>query len=458
MPKASQTEHHVTRREVVSRGALAGAMTVAAPYFAVPGRSRAEEGEAKVPANDRIQVGVIGAGGQAGWHVETLLKEPGAEIVAICDVWKERLENKQSMCGGAPRGYEDYRELLQRSDIDAVLIATPPHWHALQAIHAVEAGKDIYLEKPMTLSLGEGFALLEAVHRHKRVSQIGTQIHATKNYRRLVDIVRSGRLGEITVGRTFHVLNDGLEGIGYPESDTVPKGLNWEMWMGPGPERPFNAKLVQGSYTHGSFMYSGGWTPGMAPHIVDLSIWALDLGLPTSASSSGGRYVVKDCGDAYDTHEVIWQYPGFTLTWHTSLINSYGFDNQGKPGTRRRRGIYLHGVNATLMGDYNMCKIFPEGDRTTVADVMKAPEVIPDSPGHHREWLQCIRTREQPSCHVGYHIRIDAAINLAMMSLKLGRSVQFDPETRKIVNDREAESLMVPEYRSPWKFPGEYLV
>jgi hypothetical protein len=169
-------------------------------------------------------------------------------------------------------------------------------------------------------------------------------------------------------------------------------------------------------------------------------------------SSAGGRYIIRDCGDAYDFHEVLWSFPGFTLSWTTSLVNSYGFDLQGEPGTRRRSVIYFHGTNGTLVTDYTTHKIIPEGGR--MKPQPEVPRVVAESPGHHREWLDGIRTRRQPSCHVGYHYRIDMAITLSLLSLKLGRSITFDPATERIVGDDEAARQAVPVYREPWVFPA----
>jgi len=428
-------------------------MGAAVPYIV---SSRALAGPGRVGANDRIQIGFIGTGSQANWHLGELLKQPDVVVAAVCDVWKERRDKALAKCNGTARPFHDYRELLQQEDIDAVVIATPPHWHALQAIHACQAGKDFYLEKPMTLSVAETLAVLRAVRKHNRITQIGTQIHAWPNYRRVVDLVRSGNLGQISVVRTFNVMNQGPEGIGNPPGGEPPAGLDWDFWCGPAPLGPFHPLIVESAYTHGSFMaYSGGWTPGMAPHIIDLPYWALELGHPTRVSSSGGRYTIRDAGDAYDTHEVLWQYPNFTMTWMTSLVSSYGWDFQGEPGMKRRLGIYFHGVNGLLATDYSTHKIIPEGDR--MKDAPAVPKVTPDSPGHHREWLDCLRTRRQPSCHVGYHYKIDVAINLAMLSLRLGRSVCFDPETETVPDDREAAGLLKPTYRDPWKLPAEYI-
>ena len=445
----------VSRRSFIKATALAG---VAAPYvinsgvLAAPGR---------VGPNDKIRIGLIGAGGQGNWNLDQLLAEPDVVVPAVCEVWAERRERTMAKCGEGVKGYNDFREVLQRDDIDAVLIATPPHWHAIMAVAAADARKDFYCEKPMTLGVGEALAVLRAARKNKCVTQVGTQIHASATYRKIVNIIRSGALGKIAVARTFHVLNQGPDGIGNMPDGQAPAGLDWEMWMGPGPQRAYNELLAKDSYHHPSFMYSGGWTPGMAPHLVDLPYWALELGTPLVTFSSGGRYLIKDCGDAYDFQEINWQFPKFTMTWTTSLINSFAFDLQGGPGLHRRRGIYFQGVNGTLIGDYDVCKIVPEGDRMKGVDTEKVPDVLPPQPTavksiHHREWLDGIRSRKQPSCNVGYHYKLDIALSLAMMSLKLGRAVRFDPATEAIPNDPEANKLFFPEYRGSWGIPAEY--
>jgi predicted dehydrogenase len=293
-----------------------------------------------------------------------------------------------------------------------------------------------------------------AVRRHKRICQIGTQIHAGQNYRRVVEYIRSGKLGAISVARTFNVMNQGPAGLGNVPNSDPPAEIDWDLWVGPAAMRPYNRLIVQDAYNNCSFMdFSGGWTPGMAPHIVDLPIWALDLGYPESTYCSGGRYIIKDAGDVPDVQEVLWQYPNFTLTWMMSMVNSFAFDfGRGTPA--RRLGIYFHGANGTLFSDYGKHEIVPEGDRLKDGE---APEKsIPASPGHEKEWLDCIRTRKQPSCNADYHCRIDVALNLANLSMRLKRAIPLDPATQRIL-DKEAAQLAVPEYRSPWKFPSEYI-
>jgi hypothetical protein len=250
-------------------------------------------------------------------------------------------------------------------------------------------------------------------------------------------------------------MNQGPSGIGHAPKQDPPAGLDWDLWLGPGPDRPFNPLLFADSYNHCSFWdYSHGWTPGMAPHIIDLPIWALDLGVPALTSCTGGRFVIRDDGDAPDVQEVTWQYPNLTMTWMMNCANSFAFDfGRGKPA--RRLGIYFHAVNATLFTDYNRHEIVPEGD--FLKDATPPPESIPASPGQEREWLDSIKSRKEPSCSVNYHYKVSLALTLASLSYKLGRSVRFDPKSEMIIGDKQAAKLGRPVYRRPWKFPAEYL-
>ncbi len=405
--------------------------------------------------NSKIHLGLIGCGGMGRANLNNCAQYPDVVVTAACDVWAKRRDSVVAQFKDTCRPYHDFREVLARPDVDAVIIATPPHWHALQAIAASEAGKDFYLQKPMTLHLGESLAVRNAVRRHGVITQIGTQIHAGDNYRRVVEYVRSGLLGYIGVVRTFNVMNQSPAGVGRAGRTPPPDDLDWDLWCGPAPRGDFNPTLATDSYYHSSWMaYSGGWTPGMAPHIIDLPIWALDLGYPTVTSSAGGRYVLRDDGDAYDHHEVLWQYPGRTMTWMSTLTNSYDFLMKSQP-PERRLGIYFHGENGTLYANYGMFRVLAEGDRLQGKE--PPPPSIPPSPGHEREWLDCIKSRQQPTCSVFYHVRVDVPITLSLLSLKLGRSIRFDPQREWIVGDREAEALALPRYRAPWKFPREYL-
>jgi predicted dehydrogenase len=428
------------------------ATAVAAPYL-LPASALGAEG--KPPPSERVSLGIIGANGMGQENLKNCAQHSDVVVTAVCDVAKQRRDAVVERYKTTAKGYADFRELLARPDIDAVIIAAPPHWHALLAIMAVEAGKDIYLQKPMTLYPEETLAVRNAVNQHQRISQIGTQIHAGANYRRVVEWMRSGKLGPVSVVRTFNVMNQGRNGIGRAPQADAPAGVDWNLWLGPGPERPFNAHLFAGAYEHCSFWdYSGGWTPGMAPHIIDLPVWALDLGVPTVTSCAGGRFVIQDDGDVPDTQEVVWQYPNMTMTWMMSLCNSFAFDfGRGTPA--RRLGIYFHALNGTLFADYGKYEVVPEGD--FLKDKTPPEKSIPGSPGHEREWLDSVKSRKQPSCNVNYHYKVDLALTLANLSYRLGRSVRFDPQTEKIIGDEQAAKLARPVYRAPWIFPVKYV-
>jgi len=407
------------------------------------------------PPSDRINLGIIGVNGMGLGNLANCAKHPDVVVTAICEVSRDRREKALALHKNTAKGHSDYRELLARKDVDGVIIAPPPHWHALMAIDAAKAGKDIYLQKPMTLYPDETLAVRNAVNRHKRISQVGTQIHAGSNYRRVVEWIRSGKLGPVSVVRTFNVMNQGPGGIGRAPKQDPPAGLDWDMWLGPGPARPFNSLLFADSYNHCSFWdYSHGWTPGMAPHIIDLPIWALELGVPEVTTCTGGRHIIRDDGDAPDTQEATWQYPNLTMTWMMNCANSFAFDfGRGKPA--RRLGIYFHAVNGTLFTDYSKHQVVPEGEY--LKDSTPPPESIPPSPGHEREWLDSIKSRKEPSCGVNYHYKVSLALTLASLAYKLGRSVRFDPKTEKIVGDKQAARLARPVYRRPWKFPAQYV-
>ncbi len=429
----------------------AGAAGLAVPYL-ISSSALAQPG--KPGANDRLSIALIGCGGMGRGNLGACGSQADVVVTGACDVWQQR---REAVCAQykSAKPYADYHDLLDRKDLDGVIIGTPPHWHCLAAVDACRAGKDIYLQKPMTLHLAESLAVRNAVRKHQRICQVGTQIHAGANYRRVVELVRSGNLGKISVVRTFNVMNQGPEGIGNPPNSAPPAGLDWQRWVGPYPMRPYNPLIVEGAYSNCSFMsFSGGWTPGMAPHIIDLPVWALDLGYPAVTFSSGGRYTIRDAGDAPDTQEVVWQYGDFTMTWSMSLVNSFAFDfGRGQPA--RRLGIYFHGVNGTMYANYGMHEVVPEGQRM---NGLKPPaESISPSPGHERQWLDSIRTRKSPSCCPDYHCKVDVPLALANLSLKLGRAIRFDPLAEKIVGDEEAARLTRPEYRAPWKFPTEYL-
>jgi len=427
----------VNRREFLKRSGAA-ALALSSPLFL---RDKA------VGANERVQLGFIGLGGRGTSLLRTFKNYEDVAVRALCDVYEPNVNRAAKIAGPQCKTYSDFRKLLEQKEIDAVVVASTAHWHALHTINACKAAKDVYVEKPMSHNIAEGEAMVKAARENKRVVQIGTQIHAGSNYKRVVEIVRSGALGKISVARTWMTCNEFPNGIGKPENSEPPAGLDWDMWLGPAPISPYNSAKFFGGQFRYFWDYGGGWLAGMAPHILDLVFWAMGLGAPLAAASSGGRYVVDDIAETPDTQEVIYDLPNLTVTWSNMSGCSYGYELRGGSDIKRRLGIMFHGTNGTLVADYSTLEILPEGTR------MKGFELPPPPPAtdHYHEFIDSVRSRKLTSCDVAYAQKINIACHLGNISLRVGHKVHWDDKTKRIVSDEEANRLVGRTYRSPWR-------
>ena len=404
---------------------------------------------APVQASDKITLGFIGIGGRGGGLLDEFLGNPDVRVGAVCDVYEPRLEAARAKAGEGCKTYHDFRKLLEQKDIDGVVIATPPHWHALISIAACQAGKDVYCEKPISRYPAECKAMLKAAVDNKRMTQVGTQIHAGDNFRRCVEIVRSGALGKISTVRVVCNMNE-CPGAPRVEDSGVPAGLDWDMWLGPAPKVPFNQTRFT---THRYFKdYVGSWLHELGPHIVDLGYWAMNPGAPKAVSASGGRYALDDMSDIPDTMDVLWEYEGFTMTWMHTTCNGYNFGFGGAPDGGRRLSVIFQGTNGTLIGDYGSLQIVSDGDK--LKDFVAPEPSIPSSAGQDREFLDSIKSRKLPLCSFQYHEPMALALDLAHVSLYTGRKLHWDADAGKVVGDRAAEKMCTPKYRKPWALPG----
>jgi len=235
------------RRAFIAKAATITAIGFAAPHLA----SAADPTPSASPRpNSRIHLGLIGCGHMGRVNLSNCAAHPDVVVTAACDVDENRLEPTVEQFKSTCRGFRDYREMLQQKDLDAVIIGTLPHWHTLQSIAACEAGKDLYIQKPMTLHLGESLAVRNAVRKHQRISQVGTQHHAREEHRRVIEYIRSGNLGPIGVTRAFNVMNQTPRGIGTGGYQKLPEGIDWDLWCGPGPLGRYNRKLTSDAYHH----------------------------------------------------------------------------------------------------------------------------------------------------------------------------------------------------------------
>src|SRR2546426_61897 len=236
---------------------------------AVAGASAALSSLRVLGANDRVRLGFIGLGNRGDQVLDAFLKHADAEVVAICDLYQPYLDFAAKKIGGSPKQFKDYRRLLELKDIDAVVICTPDHWHALQTVQACQAGKDVYVEKPLSLRVAEGRRMVQAVQRHKRVCEVGIHRRSIPFCREVAEFIRNGGIGKVTAARAFHIQNEWPKGIGNPPNENPPADLEWEAWLGPAPKVPYNRNRAFYRFRW-FYHYSGGQLPNFGVHYLDL--------------------------------------------------------------------------------------------------------------------------------------------------------------------------------------------
>jgi predicted dehydrogenase len=404
-----------------------------------------------ISASEKVVIGVVGVAGRGyGAHMHTFKDFPDVEIGAVCDVDQGHLDRAVAFTDGKAKPYHDFRKMMEQKDLDAIIVSPPPHWHPLVTLAALEAGKDVLCEKPMCRFPTEGKLMTDYAQKYGRITQVGTQIHATANYHKCVDVVRSGELGKITAVRNFCTMNDNSEGLGNPPDSDPPAGLDWDMWLGPAPKVPYNIGRFRDGMHRYFKDYVDSWLHELGPHIVDLPFWALDLGHPTAISASGGRFATESMADVPDTLEVTWEFPEMVMTWSMEQANSFNF-GVGKSGAGRRLGIVFQGKQGTLLANYGLCQVFDaKGNEVTDKEY---PVAAPPSPGHEREFIDSVRSREECSCSFARHLPMHTALNLAHLSLELGRKLRWDSGKWEVTGDPEATAMLTPQYRAPWKLP-----
>jgi predicted dehydrogenase len=427
----------VTRRQFLKHSGAA-ALALGAPLLL------SEESRG---ANEKVTLGFIGVGGRGTALLRQFKTYEDVVVAGVCDVYADHRDRAVKIAGPQAKAYRDFRDLLDQKEINAVVVASPTHWHGLHTVLACKAGKDVYVEKPLSHNIAEGEAMVKAARQNERIVQLGIQIHGGSNYKRVVEIVRSGALGKISVVRTWLTCNQFPDGIGRPENASPPEGLDWDMWLGPAPLSPYNPAKFYGGQFRYFWDYGGGWMTGMGPHILDLAFWAMNLEPPLAAASSGGRYLIRDISETPDTHEVVFDFPDLTMTWSQMEACSYGYELRGGSEMRRRLGVMFHCTNGTLVADYDQLEIFPEGDR------MKGFELPPSPPAtdHYHEFIDSVKSRKLTSCDAAYAQRINIACHLANISLRVGRKVHWDNEAKRIVGDEEANRMVSREHREPWR-------
>ncbi|MBA3442185.1 MAG: Gfo/Idh/MocA family oxidoreductase, partial [Pyrinomonadaceae bacterium] len=261
-------------------------------------------------ANERVVVGLIGCGGR-GRNVAKLMREvPGVEFAAVCDVYEPNAASAKEWAGQRARVFKDFRKLLEDKDVDAVLVATPDHWHAIPTVLACQAGKDVYVEKPLAHNIKEGRAMVKAARRYHKIVQAGTQHRSAPHYREVQRIIQSGELGEVRYVRVWNYTNMTPSGINRMPDSPVPEGLDWDFYLGPAPSVPFNQNRFLRNFRW-FWDYAGGWMTDFGTHRLDTVQQVMNVEAPRTVVATGGRFTLKDCGDMPDVLQVTYEYPGF---------------------------------------------------------------------------------------------------------------------------------------------------
>ncbi|MFB3829687.1 MAG: Gfo/Idh/MocA family protein [Bryobacteraceae bacterium] len=403
----------------------------------------ASAGAALAAPSDRVRVGFIGVGGQGAGRLRGFLNHPDVAVAAVCDVDENHAARAAALAaerrGTKPPVFRDFRRLLELRDLDAVMIATPDHWHALPTVMACQAGKDVFVEKPLCHSMNEGRAMAAAARRYNRVTQLGNHIHNDlPNYRRVVELIRSGILGDVR--RAYCWIRSAREGLGNPPDAPAPAGLDYDLWLGPAPRRPYNPNRAHRSFRY-FWDYSGGVFIDFWCHITDVLYWALDLTAPKSVSAAGGRFL-DDNAETPNVMEAVYEYPGLLLSWNVHPHAQPGFEDEGI-------GCVLQGSKATLFVNYQQHRLYVEGRQVT--DFKRPEPSIPDSPGHIREFLDAVKSRRPTTCNLDYAWRLTKGGLLGNIAYRTGRRIYWDETRETITGDNRARDLMTRRYRKPWK-------
>ncbi len=400
-------------------------------------------------ANDRIRLGFIGVANRGGQLINAFLEHKDVEIVALCDVQESTLQGVKQRLGGRAETFSDFRKLIDRNDVDAVVVATPDHWHAIQTIAACDAGKDVYVEKPLSITIHEGRRMVAAARRNKRVVQVGTHRRSGSTYGRIAEMVQAGEIGKVTVCRAYHRSNMTPSGIGRETASQPPADLDWDMWLGPRPVRDFQKNIAP--YKFRWWTSYSSQTANNGVHFLDLIRWMNGDLAPASLCAMGGIYAMDDDRTIPDTMQVTYEFPAGRLV----LFGMY--ETCGNPTMARGGYFELRGTKGTLYANDNGYEIVPERggqfqDRSPRMEAAKAGSTDGNlTVQHTRNFLDCMRSRKNPTADVEEGHRSTTMSLLAKISQTTGLRLEWDAEKEQVTNSDEANAMLHYEYREPWK-------
>jgi predicted dehydrogenase len=404
-------------------------------------------------ANDRIRLGLIGCGHQGVDNMKHFMKQ-GVEVAAVCDVYEPNLQKGLEAAGGKAKAVKDFRQVLDEKEIDAVIVATPDHWHPLPTVMACQAGKDVYVEKPICVAVEEGKKMVEAARKYKRVVQVGLWQRSNLHFQKAAQLVQDGLIGKVSFVRTENYSNIYPDGIGNPPDCDPPPGLDWDMWLGPAPKVAFNWNRFGVGDRWSTFRYfydyANGWPGDWGVHQLDIVQWALRVDGPHTITASGRKFYLKDNSDTPDTLQITLEYPDFVATYENRLCNESAMDNHGY-------GIEIHGTDGTMFVDREGFHVFPEsteveGKRVAKTAEMKMERVDDGLANHVANLLECMKTRKLPQSDIEFGHRSTSTSLLANIALRSKERLEWDVASQRLTKGSPAaQKLLSREYRAPWK-------
>ena len=404
-----------------------------------------------IAPSDKIRVGLIGCKGMGFSDLKSILKMPEIDCIGLCDVDANVLTERQSdvekLRGTKPKGYGDYRKLLENKDIDAVIIGTPDHWHALPMIHACEVGKDVYCEKPVGRTIEECNLMLAAARKYNRVVQVGQWQRSHQHWQDAIDFVRSGKLGKIRTVKSW-AYQGWMKSVPVRPDAPTPAGVDYNMWLGPAPKRPFNPNRFHFDFRW-FWDYAGGLMTDWGVHIIDMALYGMNAAGPKSVMASGGNFAYPDSAmETPDTCQAIYEFDGYTMIWeHANGINGgpYGRDH----------GVGFIGNNGTLVVDRNGWEVIPEIDKgvNRMEAVSLIKSVGSGLDNHTKNFVNCMKSRAKPNCDIAIAQNTALNASLGNIAFRVNRKIFWDAAKQQLIGDNEANKLTKANYQNGWALP-----
>ena len=445
-----------TRRDFL--GAGSAALAGAGLSVTVPARSEGGPGKKRVAPSDQLRFGTIGCKGMGWADTQALRAVEGAECVALCDVDQGVLEGRaaelEGLSGQRPALYEDYRRLLEDDRLDFVVVATPDHWHCLPMVHACQAGLDVYVEKPLGRTIEECRLMAAAAQQYDRVVQVGQWQRSGPHWQEAVDYLHTGAVGDIRLVKTW-AYQGWMNPVSPKPNQTAPEGVNYDLWLGPAPERPFNPNRFHFDWRW-FWDYGGGLMTDWGVHLIDFALYGMDVAYPEAVTSMGGAfgYSESDASETPDTQQALFDFEGFSVLWEQAT----GID--GGPYDRNH-GVAFIGNDGTLVIDRAGWQVYPETE-----DGNYKTEALPARQGegddlarHAQNFVESVRTRSTPNCPPEVAARTAITATLGNVALLSGERVRWDEQTGQVAGatasgTAKAAALVRPTYRAPWTLPA----